>query len=36
MGDVMFIENVQRLAAVTHRVEGLSLETILTQKEESL
>jgi hypothetical protein len=35
MGDVMFIENVHMLfAAVTHVVEGLSLEALLTLKVE--
>jgi hypothetical protein len=33
MGDVMFIENLQMFfAAVTHDVERLSLETLLTLK----
>jgi hypothetical protein len=31
----MFFENVQRFAAVTHLVEGLSPETLLTLKMEN-
>jgi hypothetical protein len=35
MGDVMFFENIQMLfAAVTHVVEELSLETLLSLKVE--